>query len=105
MEIAFAREGYTPEVSYGTHFFQDLVEADIAMMPLYPDAPECMLREDFLLGSDNSLSRLDESLRDLSGVIHVIQVPAARAGRMLHVYLDEEKQEGMGIFGTVIEAG
>jgi hypothetical protein len=105
VEIAFAREGYTPEVSYGTHFFQDLVEADIAMMPLYPDAPECMLREDFLLGSDNSLSRLDESLRDLSGVIHVIQVPAARAGRMLHVYLDEEKQEGMGIFGTVIDAG
>ncbi len=25
VEIAFAKEGYTPEVSYGTHFFQDLV--------------------------------------------------------------------------------
>ena len=34
MEIAFAREGYRPEVSYGTHFFQDLVEADIAIVPL-----------------------------------------------------------------------
>ena len=37
VEIAFARDGYTPEVSYGTHFFADLVEADIAIMPLYPD--------------------------------------------------------------------
>jgi pyruvate, water dikinase len=105
VEIAFAREGYTPEVSYGTHFFQDLVEADIAMMPLYPEAPGCMLREDFLLGSDNSLSKIDKSLKDLSEVIHVIHVPQARAGRMLHVYLDEEKQEGMGIVATVIEAG
>ena len=105
VEIAFAREGYTPEVSYGTHFFQDLVEADIAMMPLYPDAPGCMLREDFLIGSENSLSRLDDSLSDLEDVIHVIHVPQARAGRMLHVYLDEEKQEGVGTLGTAIEAG
>jgi hypothetical protein len=105
VEIAFAREGYTPEVSYGTHFFQDLVEADIAMMPLYPDAPGCMLREEFLLSSENSLSRLDKSLKDVAEVIRVIHVPEARPGRLLHVYLDEEKQEGIGIFGVPIEAG
>ncbi len=105
VEIAFAREGYTPEVSYGTHFFQDLVEADIAMMPLYPDAPGCMLGEGFLLGAENSLSNLVESLRDLGDVMRVIHVPSAREGKMLHVYLDEEKQEGIGIFGPLIEAG
>jgi hypothetical protein len=32
VEVAFAKEGYTPEVSYGTHFFQDLVEADIVIV-------------------------------------------------------------------------
>jgi hypothetical protein len=105
VEIAFAREGYTPEVSYGTHFFQDLVEADIAIMPLYPDAPGCMLGEEFLLGAENSLGKLDKGLRDLAEVIRVIHVPSARGGRMLHVYLDEEKQEGIGIFGPAIEAG
>jgi hypothetical protein len=105
VEIAFAREGYTPEVSYGTHFFQDLVEADIAMMPLYPDAPGCMLGEEFLLESENSLSKMGTSLEDLEDVIHVVHVPSARGGSMLHVYLDEEKQEGIGIFGPVIEAG
>jgi hypothetical protein len=105
VEIAFAREGYTPEVSYGTHFFQDLVEADIAMMPLYPDAPGSMLREDFLLASDNAVSKIDKSLRDLVEVIHVIHVPGAKPGNMLHVYLDEEKQEGIGIFGAPIEVG
>ena len=49
VEIAFARDGYTPEVSYGTHFFQDLVEADIAIMPLYPDTAGNSLNEQLLL--------------------------------------------------------
>jgi hypothetical protein len=105
VEIAYAREGYTPEVSYGTHFFQDLVEADIAMLPLYPDAPGCLLGEEFLLGSENFLSKLDNSFSDLSDIVRVIHVPSSRGGRMFHVYLDEEKQEGIGIFGPVIETG
>ncbi len=51
VEIAFAKEGYTPEVSYGTHFFQDLVEADIVIVPLFPDDPSAILNERFLLDS------------------------------------------------------
>ena len=51
VEVAFAKEGYTPEVSYGTHFFQDLVEADIVIVPLFPDDPSAILNERFLLDS------------------------------------------------------
>jgi hypothetical protein len=29
IEIAVARNGITPELSYGTHFFQDLIESNI----------------------------------------------------------------------------
>ena len=28
-EVAFSEAGYSPELSYGSHLFQDLVEADI----------------------------------------------------------------------------
>jgi hypothetical protein len=98
VEIAFARDGYTPEVSYGTHFFADLVEADIAIMPLYPDNPGCMLSEDFLLGSENALARTDPALADLSEVIHLVHVPAVRDGMLLQVSLDGESQEGIGWF-------
>ena len=104
VEIAFAREGYTPEVSYGTHFFQDLVEADIAIVPLYPDAEGSLLQEDFLLGSENRIASIDGSLEELKDVIRLIHVPAVRSGSMLHVYLDEEKQEGIGALGPAIEA-
>lgn len=102
VEIAFARDGYTPEVSYGTHFFQDLVEADIAIMPLYPDTPGNMLKEELLLGSENSLARIDAGLKDLAGVIKLLHVPSVRQGNLLHVYLDAESQEGTGLFGPAM---
>ncbi len=99
VEIAFARDGYTPEVSHGTHFFQDLVEADIAMMPLYPDNEGCLLREDLLLRSRNSLTDIDPQLAGLEEVVHVIHVPGVRHGAFLHVYLDGDSQMGLGMFG------
>jgi hypothetical protein len=102
VEIAFAREGDTPEVSYGTHFYQDLVEADIAMVPLYPDAPGTFLNEELLACSPNSIAAVDPALGDLAGVIRVIHVPSAQEGRLLHVSLDGEGQHGAGIFGEPI---
>ncbi len=103
VEIAFAREGYTPEVSYGTHFFQDLVEADIAIVPLYPDADGCTLQEELLLGPRNALVSLEKSLADVADVIHLIHVPAVRGGSMLHVYLDEEAHVGTAVLAPAVE--
>ncbi|MGA2477464.1 MAG: PEP/pyruvate-binding domain-containing protein [Spirochaetia bacterium] len=99
VEIAFARDGYTPEVSYGTHFFQDLVEADIAIMPLYPDTAGNSLNEQLLLHAGNSIAAADPGLADMAGVIHMLHVPAVSGGRLLHVYLDAQSQEGIGLFG------
>jgi len=98
VEIAFARDGYTPEVSYGTHFFQDLVEADIAIMPLYPDTTGSSLNESFLLGSHNALADIDPALAGLADVVRVIHVPSVRGGLLLHVFLDAESQKGIGMF-------
>jgi hypothetical protein len=48
MEIARQKGNYLPELSFGTHFFQDLVEAEIRYIPLYPDEPGAVLDERFL---------------------------------------------------------
>jgi hypothetical protein len=105
VEISFAREGYTPEVSYGTHFFQDLVEADIAVMPLYPDNPGCFLNESFLLGSPNAIASIDPSLEEYGSVVRLVHVPSANSGRYLHVYLDESSQKGAGVFSEMVPEG
>jgi hypothetical protein len=98
-EVAFAKEGYTPEVSYGTHFFQDLVEADIVVVPLLPETAGATLNEAFLLGSENLLARLVPETKRCENVVRVIHVPSACHGQVLHVYLDSNGQKGIGFFG------
>jgi hypothetical protein len=99
VEIAFAKEGYTPEVSYGTHFFQDLVEADIAMVPLFPDDPGARLNERFLLEAENILGTILPAAKDCEEVVRVIHVPSTRPEEYLQVYLDAFNQKGIGFFG------
>jgi hypothetical protein len=99
MEISFAKEGYTPEVSYGTHFFQDLVEADIVIIPLFPDDPNALFNEAFLLDSQNILSDIAPEFKDCKEVVRVIHVPSIRNSQFLHVYMDVLNQKGMGFFG------
>lgn len=48
IEIAKKKKDYVPEVSFGTHFFQDLVEAKIRYLPLYPDKEGIILMILFL---------------------------------------------------------
>lgn len=99
VEVAFAKEGYTPEVSYGTHFFQDLVEADIVIVPLFPESPGATLNEAFLLGSENMLPHFAPEFRRWEKVVRVIHVPSVSPGQLLHVYLDSSSQTGIGFMG------
>ena len=55
VEIAREEAGHVPEVSYGTHFFQDLVEAQIIYLPVYPDDPPAGFNAGFFDGLPNVL--------------------------------------------------
>ena len=63
LEVARKRGNYVPDLSFGTHFFQDLVESDIKYLPLYPDDPGVVFNEAFLLGAPNLLRRDDAGAR------------------------------------------
>ena len=99
VEIAFAKEGGTPEVSYGTHFFQDLVEADISVASLFPDDPTASFNEEFVVTSENLLGLIAPEAVDCADVVRVINVPAVRGGDYLHVYMDASSRKGLGFFG------
>ena len=60
-EIVAMREDLIPDVSLGTHFFNDLVETDILYMALFPDRRDNLLN-DGLLGS--LPNRLEEYVGD-----------------------------------------
>ena len=97
-EIAFASDDSTPEVSYGTHFFNDLVEAEIVPIAIYPDQQGTHINETFLLEADNQLQSMAPDLAQHAPVVNLIHVPASTDGHLLHIYQDGQKQEGMGFF-------
>ncbi len=95
IEIARADHGYTPEPSFGTHFFQDLVEGRILYLPLYPDAPGAEFHEEFLLGSDNALPLVLPRESAMSDVVRLIDVARTAPGRKLNLAMDPEKQQAL----------
>jgi len=47
-EIGYQQTGFLPDVSYGTHFFQDLVESEIFYLALFPEKEEIVCQIDLL---------------------------------------------------------
>jgi hypothetical protein len=99
LEIARQKGSYLPELSFGTHFFQDLVEADIRYIPLYPDDPDIIFDELFLRRSRNILPDILPEFSPMADVVRVIDVPAEASGRVLHVLLNAELDQAVGVLG------
>ena len=97
IEIARQKGNYTPEVSFGTHFFQDLVESRIAYLPLYPDEPGNAFNERFLRGAANRLADLAPEYAHLSETLRVIDVPAAAGGRLLRIFMNADLDEALAM--------
>ena len=97
-EIVFGEENSAPEATYGTHFFNDLVESEIIPLAIYPDTAECTFRKEFLLNAPNRLRDFAPDFMDLDPVIRVIHVPASTNGLFLQVIQDGRNQRGMGYF-------
>lgn len=95
VEIAREREGYVPEPSFGTHFFQELIEADIRYLPLYPDDPGAVFNEDWLRGGPNALAEIAPECAELADVVRVIDVKQMAPGRTLQLVMDGERQEAL----------
>ncbi|MFW5785754.1 MAG: PEP/pyruvate-binding domain-containing protein [bacterium] len=100
IEVAENRSGYTPEVSYGTHFFQDLMEADIIPLPLYPDGEDSVLRKEFLHEGVNALREMVpaaalEELPAAEEVVRVVDVAATVPDRRIDVFLDAQSSRAV----------
>ena len=95
IEIAHRKGDYVPEVSYGTHFFQDLVEDGIFYLALHPDESGDSLREPFFLSAPNALPEVSSRDAELARCLRVIRVADAAPGRALRLAMDGEAGEAM----------
>ena len=90
VEVAREEADHVPEVSYGTHFFQDLVESDILYLPVYPDDDAADFNTGFFSDLPNILKDLLPELSNFEDVVHVIDVPAATNGASAKVIADPQ---------------
>jgi len=95
VEVAREEAGHTPEVSYGTHFFQDLVESDILYLPVYPDEDAADFNTGFFSRSPNILKDLLPELSDFEDIVHVIDVPMAADGASAKVIADPQTRNAV----------
>lgn len=100
IEIARKKGNYVPDLSFGTHFFQDLVEASIRYLPLYPDESDIIFNEKFLLESPNQLNELVPNYSDLSEIIRVIEVPQVTDGNILKILMNADQDKAIGMLAT-----
>jgi hypothetical protein len=99
IEIARAKSNYVPELSFGTHFFQDLVEANIRYLPLYPDEAGIVFNEVFLRKATSLFSKILPDYSHLEDVVRVIDVADSMEDNVLHVAMNAELEEALGYFG------
>ncbi|MDV7391105.1 hypothetical protein RZS08_07125, partial [Arthrospira platensis SPKY1] len=100
IEIAVSHAGAMPELSYGTHFFQDLVEAGIHSLPLHLGSENSRFNWDFFRASPNVLAEILPEDGALAEYLRVIDVTAVAPGRRLNIYMDGLNDEAMGFLAS-----
>ena len=70
-EVANSEAGYNPELSYGSHFFQDLVESGILYNAIFENNKTKVFNTSLLDKYNNEIEKFDMSFASLKGIIKV----------------------------------
>lgn len=68
-----SKEGFMPELSYGSHFFQDLVETGIFYAAIFEGQQDVVLHPEYILNRDNIINTILPESSQAADVIHVAQ--------------------------------
>mgnify|MGYP002622129610 CR=1 FL=1 len=74
-EIVAMHENLVPDVSLGTHFINELIEADLLYFALFPQRPGNAVDEAWLAARPNALSQLLPEEARWAEVVQVIELP------------------------------
>jgi hypothetical protein len=99
VELASKKGGYSSEPSYGTHFFQDLVETQIYPLAISAEEPGDYLNLDFIQQATDQMAQFAPEPSKATSCIKVIHIPTERPGCHLEIVMDG--QQGLGYLSTV----
>jgi len=99
-EVAAMHEGLIPEVSLGTHFFNDLVEMDMLYLAVYPQKYDNVLTHDFFAKADNMLTRIMPDAKKWVEVVKVIDSASLKGDQRICLNADVLKQNAVCYLGS-----
>lgn len=79
-EVSDSRAGYMPELSYGSHMFQDLVEAQILYRAIYNDRRTLAYHAELFGDIPDRFIQICPDCPELAGMIHVREVSGRLSG-------------------------
>ncbi len=95
VEISGQNTGAVPEPSFGTHFFQDLVESNIYPLAIYFEDPEVQFNHSFFYDTANQLDEFLPNASGCSDTVRLIEVASFRPAHHLELVMDDEKGEAI----------
>ncbi|MGA1870188.1 MAG: PEP/pyruvate-binding domain-containing protein [bacterium] len=91
-ELAEMHEGLMPDVSLGTHFFNDLVELDILYLAVYPSRTGYIINKDFLDKAPNQLNSLIPGYAKWEPMVRVIDFDKNKSNQQFVLNVDTTEQ-------------
>jgi hypothetical protein len=95
VELAGIGSVAVPEPSFGTHFFQDLVEANIFPLAIFLEDPEVQFNHSFFYDTQNQLAEFLPDATECSGTVRLIEVASFRPGHHLELVMDDDKGKAL----------
>jgi hypothetical protein len=100
VEVSGKGIGLAPEPSLGTHFFQDLMEAQIYPLAVYLDDEDAFFNQRFFSESENTISKFVDVDKDIEECIRVIEVEAYRPEHHVEIVMDDEKGRAVAFLSS-----
>jgi hypothetical protein len=91
VELAGEGIGTAPEASFGTHFFQDLVESNIFPLAVYLQDEDVIFKRDFFYRTHNLLQEWLPEAGDLEDILRLIEVASYRPNHHMELVMDDER--------------
>ncbi len=97
IELAGGKFDTTPEPSFGTHFFQDLIEAKIYPLAIDLNDEDVIFNHDFFYNTPNCLASYCPEDADLEDCLRLIEVSSYRPEHHLELIMDSNAGQAVAI--------
>lgn len=95
IELSGQGIGPAPEPSLGTHFFQDLMEAQIYPLTINFDQEGFAFNQNFFFNTPNVLTRWIDASPEMENTIRLIDVNDFRSGHHIEIVMDDEDNHAL----------